>query len=420
MKKKAASAKAKRIASTRGLFVPLALLVLSAFVLLSFAGEKFDAQALVAGGVLLVLLYASYRLFGVVFPECDRHLMIIVDALISVGIVVQYRITPDTALKQLLSIGIGLVAMFVVAYLFTDTERLCSRKLCYLLMAGSVCFLALPMVFGDEQFGAKNWIDLGFFSLQPSELIKVVLVFVLSVWLAEKTRFRDLLIPGAFLVCLMGLLMLERDLGAVLIFAGATIAVYYAATGNKLVVAGGLAAGGGAAYLCYLLFSHVRVRVQAWQNPWADYYNSGYQVAQGLMAIASGGLFGMGLTQGTPKSIPAYNTDYIFAVICEEFGIVFGLCVVALYVLFLLRGISTAFKCTDRFSALMALGCTATIALQAFIILGGIIKLIPLTGVTMPFVSYGGSSMLSGLIAVGVLEGIAVQNHRRREVGKEQ
>ena len=417
MKKK--NIRQKGAASVRGLFAPIALLVLSAFVLLAFRKEEFDGQALVAGGVLLVLLYGSYRMFCGVYPECDRHLLIIVDLLIAVGIIVQYRIAPDTALKQLLSIGIGIVAMFVAALLFSDTERLKSRALCYLLMAGSVVLLALPLVFGDEQYGAKNWIDLGFFSLQPSELIKVVLVFVLASFLAEKTRLRDLWLPGVFLVALLGLLMLERDLGAVLIFFGATIAVYYAATGNKLVVGGGIVASGAAAYLCYVLFPHVRVRVQAWQNPWADYYDSGYQVAQGLMAIASGGLFGMGLGMGTPQSIPAYDTDYIFAVICEEFGIIFGLCVVALYVLFLLRGLSTAFQCTDRFSALVALGCTVTIALQAFIILGGIIKLIPLTGVTMPFVSYGGSSMLSGLIAVGVIQGIGIQNQRRRERGKE-
>lgn len=189
MKKK--NIRQKGAASVRGLFAPIALLVLSAFVLLAFRKEEFDGQALVAGGVLLVLLYGSYRMFCGVYPECDRHLLIIVDLLIAVGIIVQYRIAPDTALKQLLSIGIGIVAMFVAALLFSDTERLKSRALCYLLMAGSVGLLALPLVFGDEQYGAKNWIDLGFFSLQPSELIKVVLVFVLASFLAEKTRLRD-------------------------------------------------------------------------------------------------------------------------------------------------------------------------------------------------------------------------------------
>ena len=416
MKKK--TIRQKGAASVRGLFAPIALLVLSAFVLLAFRKEEFDGQALVAGGVLLVLLYGSYRMFCGVYPECDRHLLIIVDLLIAVGIIVQYRIAPDTALKQLLSIGIGIVAMFVAALLFSDTERLKSRALCYLLMVARWAVGAAVGVW-RRTVRRKKLDRLGFFLAAAQRAHQGGAGVCAGELLGRKKRLRDLWLPGVFLVALLGVLMLERDLGAVLIFFGATIAVYYAATGNKLVVGGGIVASGAAAYLCYVLFPHVRVRVQAWQNPWADYYDSGYQVAQGLMAIASGGLFGMGLGKGTPQSIPAYDTDYIFAVICEEFGIIFGLCVVALYVLFLLRGLSTAFQCTDRFSALVALGCTVTIALQAFIILGGIIKLIPLTGVTMPFVSYGGSSMLSGLIAVGVIQGIGIQNQRRRERGKE-
>jgi len=159
--------------------------------------------------------------------------------------------------------------------------------------------------------------------------------------------------------------------------------------------------------------------VAAWKNPWSSYYGGGYQIAQGLMAIASGGLFGLGLNLGMPKVIPAYHTDYIFAVICEEMGIIVGFCVIALYVLLLIRGMSIALDASDRFSALLALGCTVYIALQAFIILGGIIKLIPLTGVTLPFVSYGGSSMLTGLVAIAILEVVAAQNGRRREGERE-
>ena len=158
------------------------------------------------------------------------------------------------------------------------------------------------------------------------------------------------------------------------------------------------------------MFDHVKARVAIWLNPWATYSTSGYQIAQGLMAIASGGLWGLGLTKGLPKSIPAYNTDYIFAVICEEFGIVFGIAVIALYLVFIIRGALIALNARSRYLMLVAFGCTVLITLQSFIIIAGVIKLIPLTGITMPFVSYGGSSMIACMMLLGILEGVSIQN----------
>ena len=158
------------------------------------------------------------------------------------------------------------------------------------------------------------------------------------------------------------------------------------------------------------MFDHVRARIAIWQDPWATYSTSGYQIAQGLMAIASGGLWGLGLGQGSPKMIPAYHTDYIFAVICEEFGIVFGVGVIALYLLIVVRGVLIALHAEDRFSMLAAFGATAMLAVQTFVIIGGVIKLIPLTGITMPFVSYGGSSMIACMLLAGILEGVVAKS----------
>ena len=395
----------------------LMLLVVPAFGLLSLRDEAFDPEALLACGILLALLLGSYWMLTKAFKHLDRILLVLTDVLISIGMVMQYRINPDIAFKQMVALGLGLAVMAVLMLLMNDMDRWKSVRMTWVYMIGSALFLLLPLAVGSEQSGAKNWINLGFFSLQPGEFVKIALVMVLSIYLSERQKISQLLVPGAFLLGLMAILVLERDLGAALIYAGTAVVLYYCGTGNLLVTAAGLGAGAGAAAICYACFSHVRVRVNAWKNPWATYYNQGYQIAQGLMAIASGGLFGRGLTLGVPKVIPAYHTDYIFAVICEEMGIVVGLCVMALYVIFALRGISIALKSTDRFSALLATGCTAVIVLQSFIILGGVIKLIPLTGVTLPFVSYGGSSMMSSLMILGVLESVAVQNGRRAEKG---
>ena len=162
--------------------------------------------------------------------------------------------------------------------------------------------------------------------------------------------------------------------------------------------------------LGYKMFSHVKVRVAIWQNPWATYETTGYQIAQILMAIASGGLFGVGLGLGAPRVIPVYFTDCIFAVICEQFGIVFGILVLVMYVILILRGTSIATGARHSFYALLAMGATVMLGVQTFVIIGGVLKLIPLTGVTMPFVSYGGTSLVSCMGLIGLLQGVASVN----------
>ncbi|HPR77619.1 MAG TPA: FtsW/RodA/SpoVE family cell cycle protein, partial [Candidatus Limiplasma sp.] len=172
----------------------------------------------------------------------------------------------------------------------------------------------------------------------------------------------------------------------------------------------GLLGGAGASVLGYKMFIDVRVRVAIWQNPWMYYEKSGYQIAQVLMAIASGGLFGVGLGLGAPRVIPVYFTDCIFAVICEQFGIIFGILVLVMYVILILRGASIALRARRGFMGLLAMGATVMLGVQTFVIIGGVLKLIPLTGVTMPFVSYGGTSMVSCMAMIGLIQGVASVN----------
>ena len=391
-----------RCASALGIVL---FFIVSAFLLLAFRGEAFDAAALLFGAVVALITLLTYFLLAWLAPHADRLLMLAVCFLCALGMVIQYRISPETALRQLMMLGAGILGMLLMMVLMRRPHifRILSIPMA-LISLGILCAL---LFIGKESGGARNWISVGGILFQPSEFVKVALVFLLADAMTEHTHVRDLIPLFLFVGAVTVLLVLQRDLGAAMLMAGTFLLVFFAATSNIGATFAALLCGGAGAYASYLLFDHVRARIAIWQDPWATYSTSGYQIAQGLMAIASGGLWGLGLGQGSPKMIPAYHTDYIFAVICEEFGILFGIGVIVLYLLIAVRGILIALNAEDRFSMLTAFGATALLAIQTFVIIGGVIKLIPLTGITMPFVSYGGSSMIACLLLIGILEGIA-------------
>ena len=396
----------KRV-SAAGLLTLIMLFELSAFSLLAFRDLTLDYTAFLFGGILVALLLFQYISLTSIFRHVDRYLLIIANVLVAMGLIVQYRIDPDIAFKQIVWFGIGMLAMVFCILLMRRPNIF--RRINWLLMAGGIGILAVLLVIGNEVFGAKNWITIAGQKFQPSEFVKVGTVFVLAHWLTSSRQVRGIWPLLLYIVGTVGLLVMERDLGAAVLIAGTALIVFYVATGNKALTGLGLMAGGAGAVASYYLFDHVRVRVAIWKNPWATYSGNGYQIAQGLMALASGGLWGMGLTRGSPKLIPAYHTDYIFAVICEEFGIIVGVCIIAFYLVFIVRGALIALNAPDRFTMLVAFGCTVLITLQSFIIIAGVIKLIPLTGITLPFVSYGGSSMIGSMMLLGILEGVAIQ-----------
>ena len=391
-----------RCASALGIVL---FFIVSAFLLLAFRGEAFDAAALLFGAVVALITLLTYFLLAWLAPHADRLLMLAVCFLCALGMVTQYRISPETALRQLMMLGAGILGMLLMMVLMRRPHifRILSIPMA-LISLGILCAL---LFIGKESGGARNCISVAGILFQPSEFVKVALVFLLADAMTEHTHVRDLIPLFLFVGAVTVLLVLQRDLGAAMLMAGTFLLVFFAATSNIGATFAALLCGGAGAYASYLLFDHVRARIVIWQDPWATYSTSGYQIAQGLMAIASGGFWGLGLGQGSPKMIPAYHTDYIFAVICEEFGILFGIGVIVLYLLIAVRGILIALNAEDRFSMLTAFGATALLAIQTFVIIGGVIKLIPLTGITMPFVSYGGSSMIACLLLIGILEGIA-------------
>jgi len=394
-----------RHARTAGALGTVLLFVMLAFLMLAFSGETFRPDAILFGGIVILLLLFSYSLLMITAHHADKLLMLGVFFLCALGMVIQYRLSSETALRQLIMFGAGIAAMFIML-LFMRSPHV-FRILSIPMAVISIGILVALLFIGKESGGARNWISIGGILFQPSEFVKVALVFILADAMSEHTHVKKLIPMLMFVVIITALLVLQRDLGAAMLMIGTFLLVFFAATSNIRATAAALLIGAAGAYASYLLFDHVQARVAIWQDPWATYSTSGYQIAQGLMAMASGGLWGLGLGQGSPKSIPAYHTDYVFAVICEEFGILFGIALIALYLLLVVRGILIALNAADRFSMLTAFGAASLLGIQTFVIIGGVIKLIPLTGITMPFVSYGGSSMIACMMLVGVLQGIS-------------
>ena len=372
-----------------------------AFLLI--ACKDFAWQGFALALAVPAMIWVGTNFLPKLFPS-DRLLLSLTNFLCALGVLVLYSTEPDYAYHQAMYYGVGILAMIVCVWIVRLVRSW--RIPVLLLIPLSLALLALPLVIGRETNGAKNWFYVAGISVQPSEIVKLSLLIIVSYYMS-----RHRMLPWLFFaVSCLGVLMLQKDLGTALMYYGTTLMLFYASSGNLFLTGLGLAGGAGAAVMGYKMFAHVKKRVAIWLNPWSDYENSGFQIVQSLMAIASGGLFGVGLGLGSPKTIPVYYTDFIFAVICEQFGLIFGLCVLLMYVAIIWRGATTAMAVRTSFHALLAMGCTIMLGLQTFVIIGGVIKMIPLTGVTMPFVSYGGTSLVSSLCLVGLLQGVASLN----------
>lgn len=395
-------AAAKRRRSDRLLVSAMMLFFFSAFLLISLNGE-FEWRGLALAVAVPALIYVATLWLPKFFPA-DKLLLAIANFLCALGVLILYSTDRGAGtgrgMQQAVYYGVGILAMVVCILVVRYIKRW--RFLIWLAMLGAAALLALPLAIGTEQNGATNWINVGGTSLQPSEIVKLALLLILSYFMSRR-RF----LPWfAFAVFSLGVLMLQQDLGTALIYFITALFLYYASTGNLWMTGLGVLGGCGAAVMGYRMFAHVKKRVAIWQNPWQFSETSGYQIVQMLMAIASGGLFGLGLGLGAPRVIPVYFTDCIFAVICEQFGIIFGILVLVMYVILILRGASIASASRHSFHGLLAMGATTMLGIQTFIIIGGVLKLIPLTGVTMPFVSYGGTSLVSCMGLIGLLQGV--------------
>lgn len=335
----------------------------------------------------------------------------------SIGIIMLARLKPILCVPQLRWLIIGMLVMVAVLYFSRQIKDMMQYQ--YILGVCTLVVLCLSLIFGVEIGGSKNWLVLGPFSVQPSEFGKILLVLFLAAFLSDhkdmltgakkKILFLDLpplrFIAPLLVIWGIAILMfvVQRDLGSALLFFCMAVFMTYMGTGSKSYVFIAMCFIGLGAVVSYAFFSHVQVRFNIWLDPWADAVGQAYQVVQSLFAFAAGGVWGTGFTHGHPGLIPEVHTDFIFSAIGEEFGLLGCTVIMMVYVLFFYRGIMVAMDCKKELHALVAAGFSIALFTQAFIIIAGVTKFLPLTGITLPFVSYGGSSMVSGFIMIGLL-----------------
>ncbi len=384
-------------------FLPVlnTVITISSFLLLAIFSEPIDKSAIYIG-CSLIIIYLLTRLILIKFFKLDLIVLYdLIFILISIGLCMLYRLSPDYGIKQIIFITIGNIALVVTIIL---GKKIQIKPEQYKFFAGAILvLLILTQIFGTEVFGSKNWIKYGIISFQPSEIIKILFVFLIACLLYYDLNLKRFLINSMILLTIVLFFALQRDIGSAFIFFSVYIIMlfykdsrfYYTGITIFSAILSGISS--------YFLFGHIKSRVLAWLNPWKYTSTKAYQITQSLFAIASGGLIGTGINTGNPKYIPAVHTDFIFSAICEEMGIIIGICMVVIYALIILIGMNICLNCKDKTNQLVSLGLTSMTAIQTLVIVCGVLNLIPITGVTLPFVSYGGSSLLSQFINIGIL-----------------
>jgi len=385
----------------------IVLFHISAYIILAHkpGSFMFDEKALIIGLLGLAFLLGAFLIVQLFFHRTCPIIWNGVLFLLDIGFVVLQRLDPDTAQKQIIFACIGGGAGLIASLAFILLSRV--DKLAYAYLSASFILLMLPFFFGDRANGSLNWVVIGPVSFQPSEIAKFFYIFYLASDLSKPRTVAQLIPSAAASFCFMLILTVQNDLGGALIFFLTYLFMVYIATGKLSLFFAGIAAASAGSAAAYFLFSHVRTRVQAWLDPWADPLDKGHQILQSLFAIGTWGLFGSGLTLGRPKSIPVAASDFIFSAVCEEFGGLFGLCVIGVFFMIFYRGVNIALRCESPYLSLLAIGFTSMFMLQTFLILGGVTKFIPLTGVTLPFVSAGGSSVIVSIIMISILQRIS-------------
>jgi cell division protein FtsW (lipid II flippase) len=408
------------------LLTPAALVALGglALVSLAFTG-KASLAALQPGLIYAGALIATYAVLVVARCTGDQVLLPIAAVLTALGLALVQRLAPAVAGRQLAWVLLGLALCLATALGLRDLGVL--QRYRYLWALAGLGLVAATFFFGVDVGGSGDrlWLGIGPLVFQPSELLKVLLVVFLASYLEERRellaravyRLGSLRLPplpylgplAVMWAISLALLVAQRDLGAALLFFGIYLAMLYMASGKASYVLAGLALFLAGSWVAWRVFPHVQTRVSVWLNPWAEAAGSGYQTVQGLLAFASGGVFGVGLGYGYPGYIPAVHTDFILAAIGEEMGLAGVLAVLGLYLLLVYRGFHVALRARDPFAQLLAAGLTATLALQTLIIVAGNLKVVPLTGITLPFVSYGGSSLVTNCLIIGLLMRISCE-----------
>lgn len=360
-------------------------------------------QAVVFG--FYIVLYRN------LYPKANQTLCIHICMMLSIGLIIITRLSFSKAAKQFVIASAGMILTIAVPALMKKFHFM--KKLTYVYALTGMAALSVVLLLGQVTQGSKlTWSVFGV-TMQPSEFVKILFVFYLASAYYESAEWKDVLRAGIFAMLHVLILVASKDLGSALIFFVAFVFMTYLASGKWQYLLIGAFAGAGGAVAAYHVFTHVQVRVQAWKDPWSVIDSMGYQITQSLFSICSGGPFGMGLTQGTPDKIPYVESDFIFSAITEEMGMIVSvsLLIMCLVLFFNILWISLNFS--DRFYRFTAFGFAVMYIFQAFLTVGGDSKFIPLTGVTLPLVSYGGSSVLSTIFMFSVVEALYIMQQER-------
>ncbi|MBR1861700.1 MAG: FtsW/RodA/SpoVE family cell cycle protein [Lachnospiraceae bacterium] len=366
----------------------------------AFATITVATRNLLYISLFMILMAALLILLGLtklIYKEADRLLLNNMGLLFTAGMIMISRISLKKAARQMVIFLIILFVCMFVPLIFSKIKFW--KKITYVYAGVGIAAIGAVLVMGNMIHGSMLTFTVFGLTFQPSEAVKILFIFFLAGMLWQELNLRKIIISGVISAVIVMILVASRDLGSALIFVSIYVFMLFMASGRYIYLGIGLLAGGGASVLAYNLFSHVRVRVRIWLDPWSDIDNKGYQIAQSLFSISGGGLFGTGLFKGSPQTIPYSETDFIFSAITEELGILFSVCLLVVSFSSFVEILRISNKVRDMFYKLVLYGISVSLVFQAFLTVGGGTKLIPLTGVTLPLVSYGGSSLLvSGLM----------------------
>ena len=401
--------KEKRINSlfTRQKFY-LFLIQLLAFLALYL--KSGDVQYLILYGFFQVFLFTALTLTRLIYEKVNVLLLNHMCMLLGVSFIILSRLSIQKVFRQLaIAIISYIIALFIP--LILNKWRF-FHQLTWLYAGVGIAILLVVLILGNITHGSKISFTLFGLTFQPSEFIKLVFVLFLSALLYRDTSIKGVIKTTIVAAAYVMILVISRDLGNGLIFFVAYLLVVFMATNRFSYLLIGMVGGTAGAITAYYLFDHVRVRVLAWQNPFAYIENQGYQISQSLFAIGSGNWFGLGLLGGTPSDIPYVETDFIFSAISEEMGVLFGVCIILINICCFLSMMNIGLLSKDGFYRLLSFGLAVIYIFQIFLTIGGGIKFIPLTGVTLPFISYGGSSIMSTMFLFFLIQSVSLNNQK--------
>lgn len=372
------------------------------------------SEFLITGKESLILFYGcqviyfilTVSLYHIIYPSFSRMLISHMCMLLNLGFIILTRLSYTNAVKQFIIAAVGTIITGSIPFIMNKMKFL--RKMAWVYGITGIVLLLAVLLIGPTSNGAKLFISILGFSFQPSEFVKIVYVFFIAAMFEENSSLSKVFVTSIIAAIHILILVASKDLGGALIFSLIYVIMLYVATKNSFYLFGTLGIGCVAAAVAYRLFDHVQTRVTAWIDPWSIIDGKGYQVTQSLFAIGTGGWFGAGLYQGEPQQIPVVEQDFIFSAITEELGGIVGFCIILICLGCLILFLNIALQSNNSFYKFMATGLAVTYGIQVFLTIGGAIKLIPSTGVTLPLVSYGGSSIISTLILFAIVQGLYI------------